>query len=315
MAKVKSVKFHNFTKLSSGKWINIFVKFYDASGKLVILDFSNPISHKIGTSCEIKECIVTSNYYYGQTVHDASCSFHTGNYNKEVGLGKTGYGWIVDDNSPTIFLKIEFKIPQLFSNIQIIHSAYSTSYTQGFNTCYYDIEYENGMIETKYYVSDGSVCQYSANDIYDNRFDQKTYDSLFDSLDFAGKNRATEIYDTEIGYVETLDTNNFRNISKDSVEKLKVLYTKPVNTLISCLVSFNQKQTWKTFNGNNWIEISDTSANNMILNCMDIEVLNSLNKNKLLDGGFTGDLDFKIAMKTNDENKTPSVTKIYIEYK
>ena len=26
-------------------------------------------------------------------------------------------------------------------------------------------------------------------------------------------------------------------------------------------------------------------------------------------------MDFKIAMRTNDVNKTPSITKIYIEYK
>ena len=45
------------------------------------------------------------------------------------------------------------------------------------------------------------------------------------------------------------------------------------------------------------------------------EYMDELDKNKLIAGGFTGDLDFKIAMKTNDVNKTPSVTKIYIEYK
>ena len=53
----------------------------------------------------------------------------------------------------------------------------------------------------------------------------------------------------------------------------------------------------------------------MIVNCMGIETLNNLNKNKLIQGGFTGNLDFKIVIKTNDENKTSSVTKIYIEYK
>ena len=124
-----------------------------------------------------------------------------------------------------------------------------------------------------------------------------------------------KIYDSKIGYTETLDTNNFRNIPKDLVKNLKVLYTMPENSTIHCLISFDQKQTWKTFNGTNWIEISDTSPENIILNCMSVGVLNQLDKSKLLAGGFTGDLDFKIAMKTNDENKTPSVTKIYIEYK
>ena len=124
-----------------------------------------------------------------------------------------------------------------------------------------------------------------------------------------------KIYDSKIGYTETLDINNFRNIPVDKFEKLKALYEKPDNTILNCIVSFDKKQTWKTFNGNSWTTVSDTSGTNMIVNCMGIETLNNLNKSKLIQGGFTGDLDFKIVMKTNDENKTPSVTKIYIEYK
>ena len=124
-----------------------------------------------------------------------------------------------------------------------------------------------------------------------------------------------KIYDAKIGYTETLETNNFRNIPVDKFEKLKVLYTKPLSTILNCIVSFDQKQTWKTFDGLNWNIVSDTSESNIITNCMEIGVLNTLNKNKLIAGGFTGDLDFKIAMKTNDKTVTSSVTKIYIEYK
>ena len=124
-----------------------------------------------------------------------------------------------------------------------------------------------------------------------------------------------KFYDTEVGYVETLDTNNFRNISVNTIEKLKSLCIRPLNTHLNCLISFDKKQTWKTFDGTDWITISDISPTNIILNGMEISGLNSLDKNKLISGGFTGDLDFKIAMKTNDKNKTPSITKIYIEYK
>ena len=48
---------------------------------------------------------------------------------------------------------------------------------------------------------------------------------------------------------------------------------------------------------------------------MQLKSLNNLNKNKLISGGFTGDLDFRIPMKTNYVNKTHSIYKIYIEYK
>ena len=124
-----------------------------------------------------------------------------------------------------------------------------------------------------------------------------------------------KIYDTKIGYAETLDTNNFRNIPVNTVERLKSLCINPLNTHLNCLISFDQKQTWKTFDGLNWNTISDISPENIIVNGMALQDVNQLDKNKLISGGFTGDLDFKIAMKTNDVNKTPSVSKIYIEYK
>lgn len=314
MAKVKSVKFYNFTEISNGKSITAFVKFYNMCGKLIILDFSNPISYTAGNFCEIAECIVTVSGYCGRKNYDAPCAFHTGNYNKTVGLSRIGYCWSINhsDISSTNFLKIEFKVPQHFLNIQIMHAAYHTDYTYGFNTCDYDIEYEDGTIDTKHYISDGSICQYSGNQLINNQFDQATYDSLFDSIDF---NKSKQIYNSEIGLIETLDTNNFRNIPISTVEKLKVLYNKPVDTHLSCLISFDKKQSWKIFNGNSWQEVSDTSNNNIIVNGMDIAKLNSLDKNKLISGGFVGDLDFKVAMKTNDENLTPSISKIYIEYK
>ena len=46
-----------------------------------------------------------------------------------------------------------------------------------------------------------------------------------------------------------------------------------------------------------------------------LKAINSLDKSKLIQGGFTGNMDFKIALKTNNKTKTPSITKIYIQYK
>ena len=124
-----------------------------------------------------------------------------------------------------------------------------------------------------------------------------------------------KIYDLEIGCTETLDTNNFRNIPVDKFEKIKVLRTNPVDTYLNCLISFDKKQTWKTFDGLNWNIVSDDSPQNIISNGMELIKVSQLNKSKLIAGGFAGDLDFKIAMKTNDKTVTSSVTKIYIEYK
>ena len=83
-----------------------------------------------------------------------------------------------------------------------------------------------------------------------------------------------KVYDLNTGLIETLDTNNFKNIPVDKFEKIKVLYTNPAGTYINCLISFDQKQTWKTFNGTSWNTISDTTPGNILLNGMDISKVN-----------------------------------------
>ncbi|MDY3777872.1 MAG: hypothetical protein SOZ53_03325 [Candidatus Onthovivens sp.] len=129
-------------------------------------------------------------------------------------------------------------------------------------------------------------------------------------------NAATiKVYDLNAGLVETLDTNNFRNIPVNKFEKIKILYTNPTDTLIAGLISFDNKTTWKMFTGTSWTTISDITPNNILLNGMSMEKINNLTKEILVQGGFTGNINFKIALKTNDDTKTPSITKIYIQYK
>ena len=142
-----------------------------------------------------------------------------------------------------------------------------------------------------------------------NTDDIKFFPNQYEDIPFT-----TKIYDLNTGLIETLDTNNFKNIPVDKFEKIKVLYTNPDGTYINCLISFDNKTTWKTFNGTSWSTISDTTPSNILLNGMDISKINKLDKNKLITGGFTGDIDFRIAMKTNDNTVTPSITKIYILY-
>ena len=126
---------------------------------------------------------------------------------------------------------------------------------------------------------------------------------------------AIKVYDLNAGLVETLDTNNFRNIPVDKFEKINILYTNPTDTLIAGLISFDNKTTWKMFTGTSWTTISDITPNNILLNGMSMEKINNLTKETLVQGGFTGNINFKIALKTNDDTKTPSITKIYIQYK
>ena len=314
IAAVKSIKCYNFTPLKGIYYATFNMQFYDSKGELIILDFSNPIDTPTETHCETNECIVTA---YGPS-YDASRyphhAFHTANTNNTLGLtplgsGYWGFGYQHLDSLNKDWIKIEFRIPLTLSDIKILNSYRGPYY--GFDTCDYDIEYNNGKTETGHYKSDGTIMSIHFNVAYKDR-DQNIVDAKFNSIDF---NKSILIYDTTIGYVETLDTNNFRNVSVNTIERLKALCIKPKDTYLNCLISFDKKQTWKAFDGTNWNTILNISPENIILNGMEVDNLNKLDKNKLISGGFTGDLDFKIAMKTNDTSKTPSVTKIYIEYK
>ena len=143
-----------------------------------------------------------------------------------------------------------------------------------------------------------------------NADDIKSFPNQYKDIPFT-----TKIYDLNTGLVETLDTNNFRNIPVNKFEKIKILYTNPTDTLIAGLISFDNKTTWKMFTGTSWTTISDITPNNILLNGMSMEKINNLTKETLVQGGFTGNINFRIVLKTNDDTKTPSITKIYILYK
>ena len=313
MAKVKSIKFYNFVEVSGGLSTTLNVRFYNMNGKLILIDFSNPTQTPTSTYCENSEYIVTSysgGRFYGEKTYPHQ-AFHIGNKNLNVNIPPIGYTWVPVSQIATSndFVKIEFKFPQYISKVEIL---YSYAHTEAIDTMDYDIEFNDGIIKTHNFKSNGIFSTIDTYTMEHFLWNQDTLDSYFSELEF---DKSKQIYDSKSGYVETLDTNNFRNVQINTIGNLKVLYERPVDTYLNCLISFDKKNTWKVFNGDIWNEISDTSANNIVLNGMDIEKLNQLDRNKLISGGFTGDLDFKIAMKTNDVNKTPSVTKIYIEYK
>ena len=152
--------------------------------------------------------------------------------------------------------------------------------------------------------------RYTFTQITTNIDNFKSFSDQYEDIPFI-----TKIYDLNTGLIETLDTNNFKNIPVDKFEKIKILYTNPTDTLITGLISFDNKTTWKMFTGTSWTTILDITPNNILLNGMSMEKINNLTKETLVQGGFTGNINFKIALKTNDDTKTPSITKIYILYK
>ena len=276
------------------------------------MDFSNYLSSTTTTKCETDKYLITASSSYDTGIHNLLQAFHTANVNNTLNINRIGRTWVhypLGQPSSDQFIKFEFKQPIVISNIYIIHSYYSAG---GFKTCDIDIEYDDGSIITINFVSSGKLNKYEAGEVDNGSYDQEEFDAQFAFLD--GYDKYVKNFTDEIGLVETNDNNCFRNINSN-IKTLKCLYTKPTDTEIKFLISFDKKSTWKAYDGSGWNVISDTSESNILLNGSDIEVINNLDDATLKAGGFVGDMDFKIILHTNDKFKTPAISKIYVEYK
>ena len=309
MKKLKSIKFYNFIMITTQIGLN--VNFFDEYGKLIVMDFSNYLSSTTTTKCETDKYLITASSSYDTANHNLLQAFHTANVNNTLNINQIGRTWLtypLGQPSSDQFIKFEFKQPTVISNIHIIHSYNSNC---GFNTCDIDIEYDDGSIITKNFVSSGKLNKYSSSEVINRTFNQEDFDSQFAFLD--GYDKCIKNFTDEIALLETKDANCFRNIKSD-VKSLKCIYSKPVDTEIKFLISFDKRNTWKMYDGSNWNVIADISKSNILLNGSDVEMINNFDDATLKAGGFVGDIDFRIVLHTNDKIKTPAISKIYIEY-
>ena len=309
MKKLKSIKFYNFIIITSNVALN--VNFFDEYGKLIVMDFSNYLSSTTATKCETDKYLITASSSDSSSMHNLIQAFHTANVNNTLNMNRIGRAWVaypLGQPSSDQFIKFEFKQPTVISNIRIIHSYCIDA---GFDTCDIDIEYDDGSIITTNFISSGKLNKYTLGQVDSGAYIQEDYDSQFAFLD--GYDKYVKNFTGDIGLVETDNNNCFRNINSN-VKTLKCLYTKPTDTEIKFLISFDKKSTWKMYDGSNWNVINDTSESNILLNGSDIEMINNFDDTTLKAGGFIGDMDFKIVLHTNDKFKTPGISKIYVEY-
>ena len=315
MKKMKSVKFYNFIALSGAHCISFNANFYDQYNKLIIMNFNDDKSTSIKAETDKYLISASSSYTYNELDYPV-CAFHTSNVNNTLNIDHFLYRtWIPSSMTGyNEFIKFEFKKPTIISNIKIIHSCGGDSdgLIRGFLSCDVDVEYDNNTLITTNFTSNGKINKYSIQDMISQNWDQNEYDAQFAFLD--GYDKYVKNFTGEIGLVETNDNNCFRNINSN-IKTLKCLYTKPTDTEIKFLISFDKKSTWKMYDGSSWNVVSDTSESNILLNGSDIEVINNFDDTTLKAGGFVGDMDFKIALHTNDKFKTPGISKIYVEYK
>ena len=310
MKKLKSIKFYNFIIINYSVTLN--VNFFDEYGKLIVMDFSNYLSSTTATKCETNKYLITASSSCSIINNNLLQTFHTANVNNTLGINAIGRTWLqypIGQPLSDQFIKFEFKQPIVISNIYIIHSYDSGA---GFKTCDVDIEYDDGSTITTNFVSSGKLNKYTTGQVSTGNYNQEEYDAQFAFLD--GYDKYVKNFTDEIGLVETDNNNCFRNINSN-IKTLKCLYTKPTDTEIKFLISFDKKSTWKMYDGSNWNVVSDVSESNILLNGSDIEIINNFDDTTLKAGGFIGDMDFKIALHTNDKFKTPAISKIYVEYK
>ena len=220
MKKLKSIKFYNFIIITYGASLN--VNFFDEYGKLIVMDFSNYLSSTTTTKCETDKYLITSSSSLDAGIDNLLQAFHTANVNNTLNINRIGYTWVqypTGQPSSDQFIKFEFKQPIVISNIHIIHSHNSVV---GFNTCDIDIEYDDGSIITKNFISSGKLNKYDFNTVFSGNYNQEEYDAQFAFLD--GYDKYVKNFTDDIGLVETDNNNCFRNINSD-IKTLKCLYT------------------------------------------------------------------------------------------
>ena len=305
--KIKSIKFHDFEPIVGGKHTSLNVRFYDIDGNLIVINTSDCVVSDNGQKFENLNYIFTSTaVHQDYNFHGSKCAFNTGNFNinyKADGRTMVFNSFIANNND---FCKIEFKNLIELKKMTVCNSFHNSC---GFNKCNYLVEYEDGETKDFIFNSNGKLIQYDPSIVNNRTFNQTIVDNqFFDAILYYEDKK----FDTNIAVITTNDTNCFRNVSKN-IKNIKCSYTKPKDTYIKFIISFDKRNSWKVFDGN-WNIISDISENNIFNNGIDIEILNMLTKQNLIDGGFNGDIDFKIIMKTDNNLVSPSIRSIIIKY-
>ncbi len=116
-------------------------------------------------------------------------------------------------------------------------------------------------------------------------------------------------------YMATGEENNIDCI-KSKIYSFDVVYKEPTNTKIKWLVSFDNKTSWKRWDGKSWI-VADMDSELKNINFSKLgnnttEIKKGL-KNCVLNIGESS-LDFAVELITSDENSIPSIDKIEVKY-
>lgn len=117
-------------------------------------------------------------------------------------------------------------------------------------------------------------------------------------------------YDTSKGYLITTSENSYLNTDNWSgVNTIVGANTIPDGTYVKYLISFDDKVTWKKYNGSVWIDISLANINSQGMLETEIEALTSTEFDLIYSAGK---LDLAICLGTTDNSKTPELTSVTV---
>ena len=120
-------------------------------------------------------------------------------------------------------------------------------------------------------------------------------------------------YSNTSSYITTSATSQIDTSSWSSMSSATLTQTTPANTSIKYLTSFDNRSTWKYWDGSAW---QTSTLDNIETNGNSNTVLEGLSTaNWESTGGFTpGTLDFAISLSTTDSSVTPSLDSIVVNF-
>ncbi|MFA7209756.1 MAG: hypothetical protein WC120_05795, partial [Parcubacteria group bacterium] len=125
-----------------------------------------------------------------------------------------------------------------------------------------------------------------------------------------------DVYSTTPKYVTTSDTSHLDTSTYAHITGAAVNQTTPANTDIKHLVSFDNRITWKYWNGASWQAAILADINTYGISKTTLEGLTQAQWESAegFISGITTKLDFASSLSTSDINVTPSLDNIQISY-
>jgi Purple acid Phosphatase, N-terminal domain/Fibronectin type III domain len=123
-------------------------------------------------------------------------------------------------------------------------------------------------------------------------------------------------YPTTPYYITTTDNSQIDSSNWATIDSASITQTTPTNTNVKYLVSFDDRTTWKYWDGDSWEATTLDSLQTYGMSKTAIEGLSSANWAS--SGGFqartTETIDFAMDLSTSDNTATPEIDSIQLSY-